>query len=174
MRKPAALLAVGMLCLVAWGCGKGTEPTPADQPQAEKKQAAGGPMDEKQFAGFLAAARDWQEKTQGLIDNERWKDRLDISRLQDAVRAGQPDKSVLAAQGRVAAFATYTNLAIIPMGGWAALAAQGKADDVKKYAELQAKVRKEFSRFVAAVDAYGKKQFDRVPEDPYADSRKSP
>ena len=174
MKKPAALLAVGMLCLVAWGCGKGTEPTPADQPQAEKKQAAASSMDEKQFAGFLAAARDWQEKTQGLIDNERWKDRFDISRLQDAVRAGQPDKRVAVAQGRVGAFATYTNLAIIPMGGWAALAAQGNADDVKKYAELQAKVRKEFSRFVAAVEAYGKKQFDRVPEDPYADSRKSP
>jgi hypothetical protein len=174
MRKPAALLAVGMLCLVAWGCGKGTEPTPADQPQAEKKQAAGGPMDEKQFADFLAAARDWQEKTQGLIDNERWKDRLDISRLKDAAGASQPNKTVVAAQVRVAAFATYTNLAIIPMGGWAALAAQGNADDVKKYGELQAKVRKEFSRFVAAVDAYGKKQFDRVPEDPYADSRKSP
>jgi hypothetical protein len=174
MKKLAALLAVGMLCLVAWGCGKGTEPTPADPAQAEKKQAAGGPMDEKQFADFLAAAGDWQEKTQGLIDNERWKDRLDISRLQDAARAGQPDKRVAVAQDRVAAFATYTNLAIIPMGGWAALAAQGNADDVKKYGELQAKVRKEFSRFLAAVDAYGKKQFDRVPEDPYADSPKSP
>jgi hypothetical protein len=174
MRKPAALMAVGMLSLVAWGCGKGTEPTPADQAQAEKKQAAGGPMDEKQFADFLAAARDWQEKTQGLIANERWKDRFDITRLQDAARASQPNKTALDAQGRIKAFAMYTNLAIIPMGGWAALAAQGKADDVKKYAELQAKVRKEFSRFVAAVDAYGKKQFDRVPEDPYADSRKSP
>lgn len=173
MRKPAALMAVGMLCLLAWGCGKGTEPTPADQAQAEKKQAAGGPMHEKQFADFLAAARDWQEKTQGLIANERWKDRVDITRLQDAARASQPNKTVLDAQGRITAFATYTNLAIIPMGGWAALAAQGKAEDVKKYAELQAKVRQEFSRFVAAVDAYGKKQFDQVPADPYADAPKS-
>jgi hypothetical protein len=147
MRKLTALVVVSMLCLCAFSCGKGTE------------------KDEKQFADFLTAARDWQEKMKSSIDNEQWNT-VDSSRMEDVTNRGQPDAKIAVAQGQIIRLSAIVSIACIPCKQYASDPDLLRRDAslLKMFHEIQGRANKAFQAYVEAVDAYSRRDFEVVAD----------
>jgi len=132
-------------------------------------------MDQQQYADFLRAARDWQEKTQKVVEDKEWRRDVEPYRLKDIINRPQPDKDVAEAQLRITSIAFNVSL---EMGGCEerkivvesafrsirlGVAGVDVQSDLEEYSKEQGELREKLSLFAKAVDSYSRKRFSEIP-----------
>lgn len=125
--------------------------------------AGGCASDGNQSGSFLAAARDWQEKTAVNVDGARWGELVPVGSLEEAVRTPQPDAQIALAQMTIICMAADINLGLMACGD------ECHPADIFKdpthdatCADHQSQMREKMAQFARAAQAYGAGQFDRV------------